>query len=237
MFAPSKPKQIRTFTAGFFSAREMGREVRIVVADDHRMVRKAWQLLLSGKEEYSVVGQAANGAEVLQLLQQVRADLVLMDLDMPVMNGFEATEQIKKSYPWIKVIGLTQQKESGYIKKLFSLGASAYLTKNASDEELFEAVEEVLSDKRYLSREVQDVLSKILLTPCSEEANDTGFLGLSVREIEIVKCIAAGKTTLQISDSLHVSIKTVESHRRNIFKKLGVKNVAQMISKVKDRIV
>lgn len=215
----------------------MSREVRIVVADDHRMVRKAWQLLLSEKEEYNVVGQAANGAEVLQVLQSVRADLVLMDLDMPIMNGFEATEQIKKSYPWIKVIGLTQQKESGYIKKLFSLGASGYLTKNASDEELFEAMEEVLAEKRYLSREVREVLSKSLLEPQHEQAAGTGFLGLSAREIEIVKHIAAGKTTQQISDSLHLSIKTVESHRRNIFKKLGVKNVAQMISKVKDRIV
>ncbi|EMR03970.1 response regulator [Cesiribacter andamanensis] len=215
----------------------MGGEVRIVVADDHRMVRKAWQLLLSAKQQYTVVGQAANGAEVLQLLQTMRADLVLMDLDMPVMNGFDATEQIKKRYPWIKVIGLTQQKESGYIKKLFALGASAYLTKNASDEELFEALEHVLDEKRYLSREVSDVLSKSLLTPPSEGSADQVFMGLSAREIEIVKLIASGHTTLQISNTLHLSIKTIESHRRNIFKKLQVKNVAQMIGKVKDRIV
>jgi DNA-binding NarL/FixJ family response regulator len=215
----------------------MGREIRIVVADDHRMVRKAWQLLLSANHNYSVVGQAANGAEVLQLLQHIRADLVLMDLDMPVMNGFDATEQIKKSYPWIKVIGLTQQKESGYIKKLFALGASGYLTKNASDDELFEAVEQVLDDKRYLSREVSDVLSRSFLGPQTEQTAGGGFTGLSLREIELVKLIAAGNTSLQISDTLCLSIKTVESHRRNIFKKLGVKNVAQMIATVKERII
>lgn len=215
----------------------MSREIRIVVADDHRMVRKAWQLLLSAKQEYTVVGQAANGAEVLQLLQNVRADLVLMDLDMPVMNGFEATAQIKKSYPWIKVIGLTQQKESGYIKKMFALGASGYLTKNASDEELFDALEKVLDDKRYLSREVSDVLSNSLLSPEIPGSTASGFMGLSAREIEIVKLIASGKTTQQISDGLCLSIKTVESHRRNIFKKLDVKNVAQMISSIKDRII
>ncbi|AHM60159.1 two component transcriptional regulator, LuxR family protein [Flammeovirgaceae bacterium 311] len=214
----------------------MGKEVRIIVADDHRMVRKAWELLLGGRDEYRVVGQAANGAEVLQVLQETRADVVLMDLDMPVMNGIEATDRIRNCYPWIKVIALTMQKESAYIKRFFAAGASGFLTKNASEDELLDAVQQVLAGHRYLSREVSDVLSSSLLTPATDDSSHR-LGGLSEREVEIVKLIASGYTTSQIADKLCVSIKTVESHRRNIFKKLDVKNVAQMISKSKERII
>ncbi|WP_224995851.1 response regulator transcription factor [Cesiribacter sp. SM1] len=214
----------------------MRKEVRIVVADDHRMVRKAWELLLAERDDFKVVGQAANGAEVLQVLQETRADIVLMDLDMPVMNGIEATDQIRNCYPWIKVIALTMQKESAYIKRFFAAGASGFLTKNASEDELLDAVQQVLAGQRYLSKEVSEVLSSSLLAPTSDDARSR-LGGLSEREVEIVKLIAAGNTTSQIADKLSVSIKTVESHRRNIFKKLEVKNVAQMISKSKERII
>lgn len=214
----------------------MAKEVRIVVADDHRMVRKAWELLLGERDNYKVVGQAANGAEVLQVLQETRADVVLMDLDMPVMNGIEATDRIRNCYPWIKVIALTMQKESAYIKRFFAAGANGFLTKNASEGELLDAIQQVLAGHRYLSREVSDVLSSSLLAPVSDDGSHR-LGGLSERELEIVKLIAAGYTTSQIADKLCVSIKTVESHRRNIFKKLDVKNVAQMISKSKERII
>lgn len=215
----------------------MEREVRIVIADDHRMVRKAWELLLSECPSFKVVGQAANGAEVLRVLQEVKTDIVLMDLDMPIMNGLEATEKIRNRYPWVKVIALTQQKESGYIKKLFAAGASGFLTKNSSEEELMEAIERVVNGNRYFSKEVSEVLSNSLLMPATEATASETFAGLSSREIEVVKLIAAGKTTSQIADTLSLSIKTVESHRRNIFKKLQVKNVAQMISKTKERLM
>lgn len=212
----------------------MGKEVRIIVADDHRMVRKAWELLLLAKVEYKVVGHAANGAEVLQLLQEVKAEVVLMDLDMPVMNGIEATEKIKNCFPWVKVIALTMQKDSAYVKRFFAAGAHGFITKNASEQELMEAIEEVLQGKRYLSKEVTDVLSNSLLEPAAASKQD--FYGLSEREIEVIKLIAYGSTTSQIADTLHLSVKTVESHRRNIFKKLQVKNVAQLMTKTKERV-
>ena len=212
----------------------MAKEVRIVVADDHKMVRKAWELLLSEKKEYKVVGQAANGVEVLQVLEAVRADVVLMDLDMPVMNGIEAADRIKNCFPWVKVIALTMQKDSAYIKRFFAAGAHGFITKNASDGELLEAIEEVLAGRRYLSKEVSEVLSNNLLESGSIKKDD--FHGLSEREVEIVKLISSGNTTNQIADSLHLSVKTVESHRRNIFKKLQVKNVAQLLTKTKERI-
>ena len=214
----------------------MTKEIRIVVADDHRMVRKAWELLLSENKAYKVVGQAANGAEVLQLLQEIKADVVLMDLDMPVMNGIEATEKIRNCFPWVKVIALTMQKDSAYIKRFFASGASGFLTKNASDGELLEAVQEVLTGKRYISKEVSEVLSNSLLEPFISEQKQQ-FQGLSERELEIIKLISAGSTTNKIADLLNISVKTVESHRRNIFKKLQVKNVAQLMSKTKERIV
>ena len=212
----------------------MDREVRIIVADDHRMVRKAWELLLLAQSSYKVVGHAANGAEVLQLLQEMKVDVVLMDLDMPVMNGIEATDRIKNCYPWVKVIALTMQKDSAYIKRFFAAGAHGFITKNASEEELLEAIDAVVQGKRYLSKEVSDVLSNTLLEPA--DAGKQSFFGLSEREIEIIKLIAEGSTTNNIADLLHLSVKTVESHRRNIFKKLQVKNVAQLMTKTKERV-
>jgi DNA-binding NarL/FixJ family response regulator len=212
----------------------MGKEIRIIVADDHRMVRKAWELLLLAREEYKVVGHAANGAEVLQLLQELKVDVVLMDLDMPVMNGIEATDKIRNCFPWVKVIALTMQKDSTYIKRFFSAGAHGFITKNASEDELMEAIQDVLEGKRYLSKEVSDVLSNSLLEPAVSRKQN--FYGLSEREIEIIKLIAKGSTTNEIADMLHLSVKTVESHRRNIFKKLQVKNVAQLMTKTKERV-
>lgn len=211
-------------------------DIKIIIADDHRMVRKAWELLLAEKEGIKVIGEASNGQEVLNLLYKQKADIVLMDLDMPIMNGIEATEKIKSRFPWVKIIVLTMQKDYVYIEQLFALGASGFLTKNGSEEELFEALEKVTSGGRFLSEEIGNVVSERLLI---KEAGGSGFLNqdLTSREIEIIKLIMAGNTTSQIADLLFVSIKTIESHRRNIFKKLSVKNVAQLISKVKHRII
>ena len=187
----------------------MAKVVRIVVADDHKMVRKAWELLLSEKKEYKVVGQAANGAEVLQLLQEVRADVVLMDLDMPVMNGIEATDRIKNCFPWVKVIALTMQKDNAYIKRFFAAGAHGFITKNASDGELLEAIEEVLAGRRYLSKEVSEVLSNNLLESSTSSRKDD-FHGLSEREIEIVKLIASGNTTISLTPSYKALKRSLE---------------------------
>lgn len=199
----------------------MGRAARIVIADDHRMVRKAWELLLAPNKDYKVVGNASNGVEVLDLLQETRVDVVLMDLDMPVMNGITATDKIKAEYPWVKVIALTMQKDSTYIKKFLAAGASAFITKNASEDELMNALEEVMAGQQYLSEEVTEVLNNS--NPEQEDSKQSFEQQLSAREKEIVGMIAKGNTTNQIADTLSLSAKTVESHRRNIFKKLGVK--------------
>ena len=211
-------------------------DVRIIIADDHRMVRKAWSLLLEEMEGVRVVAQAANGQEVLDLLYKQKVEIVLMDLDMPIMNGIEATEKIKSRFPWVKVVVLTMQKDYGYIEQLFALGASGFLTKNASEKELFDALEKVTAGGRFLSEEVGNALSERLLVR-KEDALPKRSFDLTSREIEIIKLIMAGQKTSQIADQLFLSVKTIESHRRNIFKKLAVKNVAQLISTVKNRII
>ncbi len=210
--------------------------IKIIIADDHRMVRKAWELLLSEKENLKVVGQASNGQELVQLLEKQKADIVLLDLDMPLMGGLEATEKIKNRFPWVKIIILTMQKDYAYIEKSFSLGASGFLTKNASEEELFKAVEKVAAGGRYLSDEVGSIMSERLLLQETDKAGSVNK-ELTLREIEIIKLIKSGHTTGEIAETLFLSVKTVESHRRNIFKKLSVKNVAQLLSTVKNRII
>ncbi len=210
--------------------------VKIVIADDHRMVRKAWEILLEERADFSVVGQASNGQEVVSFLEKNKADIILMDLDMPVMNGFEATEKIKNRFPWVKVIGLSMQKDYAYIQKMFSVGASGYLTKNASEMELFEAVEQVAGGEKYISKEVSQVLSSRLINKEQAEESEP-YSDLTKREMEVIKLIMAGKTTNQIAEKLFLSTKTIESHRRSIFKKLNVKNIAQMLQKVQGRII
>lgn len=214
----------------------MNDEIKIVIADDHRMVRKAWEILLSERPGFKVVGQASNGRNLIQMLPGVKTDVVLMDLDMPVMNGIDAMERIKNRFPWIKVICLSMQKDYVYINKMFSLGASGYLTKNASEDELFEAIEKVGCGGKFISKEVSEVLNERLLQ-VENTSDSKKYNTLTEREVEVIKLILRGSTTNQIAETLFLSPKTVESHRRNIFKKLDVRNVAQMINTVKGRII
>jgi DNA-binding NarL/FixJ family response regulator len=210
--------------------------VRIALAEDHAMIRKAWILLLGEMENVTVVGEASNGRELIQLLEKKTVDIVLMDIDMPLMNGIEATEIIKNRCPWVKIIALTMQKEFAFLKRIFSLGAMGFITKNSSKEELFEAIQAVSEGRKYVCDELNgallDKLSHPSKTSFDKESNKSN---LTRRELEIVKLIAEGATSRDIAQRLCLSLKTVEAHRGNVFRKLKVKNVAEMLKKVREQ--
>jgi len=207
-------------------------QLKVIIADDHLHVRKAWSLLLAERADIKVIGEATSGVEVINILKASHANLVIMDIDMPGMNGVQTAEEISSNHPWTKVLVLTMHKEKSYIKKMFQLGAHGYITKNATPEELYTAIDTIRKGEKYLSPEVQTVLleefSYNLINPSHKP-------GLSEREIEIIKLISEGLTSFQISEKLFLSIKTVESHRGNIYKKLGVKNVAEMLKIAKSK--
>lgn len=177
-----------------------------------------------------VVGEASNGQEVLQLLEEKRPSMVLMDLDMPVMDGVEATRLIKERFPEVRIIVLTMHREPEFVEKLIRLGATGFLTKNSSKEELLAAVSIVHRGGQYICADAGGSLSAI-----RADTSNKGML--SEREIEIIRLISDGHKTKDISDRLSISIKTVEAHRSNIFKKLQVKNVAAMLRTARQKAI
>jgi DNA-binding NarL/FixJ family response regulator len=154
-----------------------------------------------------------------------------MDIFMPEMNGVEATSIIRNRFPWMKIIILSVQTELAYVKKLFTMGVSGYITKNSPKEELFEAITTVFNGKEYLSKDI------IQRKAQQSDSNGVARKHLSKREIEIIKLIQEGLTNKEISERMFISLKTVESHRTNIFRKLRIKNVAELLKYVHDNMM
>jgi DNA-binding NarL/FixJ family response regulator len=197
--------------------------VNILLVDDHQIVVNGLKSLLAQKPEYLVKGEALNGAEALAVLAVLKIDLVLMDIDMPVMNGIEATKEIKKQFPEVKIIMLTMHDEKAMIKSMLDLGADGYLLKNSSLSELHNAIQSVYLGKQFLS----DDVNSALMAP---DIDKSGALSeLTDREIEIIKLIAEGMSNKEIGDKLFISHRTVDTHRTNLMNKLGLHNVAGIV--------
>lgn len=196
----------------------------ILIVDDYKMIREAWNQLLQLHGYVNVVGEAENGKEAIEKCELLKPDLVLMDINMPEMNGVDAIRIIKNQHPWIKIIALTVQMELAFVKSVLKYGAEGFITKNSDKEELFKAIELVLDNERYLCKDVQQLL-------LSNTINDTERKkrSLTIRELEIIRFIGEGMTSTQIATKLYLNVKTIESHRRNIFKKLDVKNSVELI--------
>ncbi len=178
---------------------------------------------MSQQSSAQVVGEASNGIQALEMCEKLKPDVVLMDLNMPVMNGVDAIRNVKQRFPWIKVIALTVLTEFAYVKSVLKLGAEGYLSKNSDTEELYLAIETVHQGDQFLGKDVQ----KILLQNALDE--DPANKRLTARELEIIELISRGLTSLEIAKQLHLNVKTIESHRRNIFRKTNVKNSIELI--------
>lgn len=207
----------------------MGR-YRIVLADDHVLLRQGLKRILEKKANLEVVGEAGNGLELLNLLHKLKADMIILDISMPNLRGIEAIHEIKAIHPEMKILILTMHKDKEYLHQTISAGADGYLLKEDADTELFSAVETVRQGKIYvsphLSNDLVDEWAKIRRgesKPVSE--NDK----LTTREKEILKLIAEGKSSKEIADLLFISVRTVEHHRANIMNKLNLKKTAELV--------
>lgn len=203
------------------------RQTKVILADDHRMIRKAWKLMLDPHKHLSVIAEAENGTEVISLCEKELVNLVLMDIEMPELNGVETTKILTERSPFTKVIIISMFSDRHYVKKLFSAGAKAYLTKNSTEEELIKAIEVVRSGGKYIASELQNSFIDEAIKEDTEEKK------LTKREKEIIRLISEGCTSKSIAEKLFVSLKTVECHRTNIYKKLNVKNVMELIMATK----
>jgi two-component system response regulator NreC len=201
--------------------------IKIVLADDHQIVRHGLRSLLSAEPDMEVVGEADNGRAVIRLVQEHAPQVVIMDISMPDLNGIEATRLILGENPGIKVIALSMHSDSLFVLNMFKAGASGYLLKDCALEELVKAVRTVMARKVYLSPGISDIVIKDFVVGYSS-ADSSAYSILTNREREVLQLMAEGKTTNQIADSLCVSVKTVEAHRKQMMNKLDIHSVAEL---------
>jgi two-component system response regulator NreC len=197
--------------------------IKVLLVDDHQIIIDGLKSLLKNSNEISVVADANNGREALRILDILEIDVVLMDIDMPVLNGIDTLKEIGKQSFGVKVIILSMHNEAGMIKSLMNIGANGYLLKSCAQEELIDAIRKVASGQSYFSTEV--TLS--LLNPA--QSNQPTEL-LTERETEIIKLIAEGFSNKEIGSKLFISHRTVDTHRTNLMKKIDVSNIAGLIS-------
>jgi DNA-binding NarL/FixJ family response regulator len=197
--------------------------IKVLLADDHQLVIDGLKALLEHQSDLVIIGQAKNGQEVLDFLKNEQPDLILLDVNMPVLNGIQTTTLIRQQYPQVKVLILTMYKNKTIINGLVRLGARGCILKNTGNGELNEAIRTVAAGGTFFSTEIA-----VLLTEEKEETVTKENVVLSEREVEILKALANGMTSKEIGQRLFLSIYTVETHRKNINHKLGFSNVAEV---------
>ncbi|MGZ3862885.1 MAG: response regulator [Bacteroidia bacterium] len=196
--------------------------ISIIIADDHSIIRDGLRAMLEKNNFCKIVGEAANGEELLELLKSTPCDIVCTDISMPKMDGVEATKQIVKNFPKIKVMCLSMHEEAGFIKQMMEAGAVGYVFKDSPSEELQTAIEAVNSGKKYFNQKLFDILLNM-------ESSGKTVSVLSSREKEILKLIAEEYTNPEIAEKLFLSVRTVDTHRQNLIQKLDVKNTAGLV--------
>ncbi len=204
-------------------------KIRILLADDHSVLRAGLKLLLNNEPDFVVVGEASNGEEALRLLEHKRADVLLLDLSMPNMGGLECIREIKSRGLAIKILVLTMYADEQYVREAMQAGAKGYVEKNAVDTELFVALRTVARGHRYLSPQNAQVLINSLLSDSPREASDDPYTVLSTREREVLKLIVRGHSMSQIADMLCLSVKTVDTYKTRLMEKLHCSKKNQLV--------
>jgi len=203
----------------------MSPKYRIVIAEDHTILREGLRALLSSNPDFEIVGEAEDGREAIRCVEKLKPHLVLTDLSMPRMNGMEAIREIRRRAPETKVLVLTVHKTDEYILATLQAGADGYLLKDSTHAELLAAVRHVLSGKHYISPGISDKVLDGYLEGRKTLETRTSWETLTAREREILKLIAEGYKNKEIADDLCISVKTVEKHRANLMEKLNLHNV------------
>lgn len=208
--------------------------IKVLIADDHRLFIDGLKAMLEGTPEIEVVGEAMNGQEVLAFCTRQDLDIVIMDISMPGMDGIDATKQLVKSHPQIKILCLSMHNDRNFISDMLKNGAHGYILKNTGKEELLEALHSLQSGETYLGEEVR----KTLLNSFMKQDKLPPTEKLSDREKEVLECIAGGLTTQEIAEQLFISKNTVETHRKNLLYKLQAKNTAELVNNAfKKRVI
>lgn len=209
--------------------------IKLMLVDDHKMIRDGLKTYLEDVDDIEIVGEADNGQHCLDQLADLSPDIVLTDMNMPVMDGIDLTRAIKTDHPNIKVIALTMMGESQHIKQMLAEGAMGYLLKNASEEEIKIAIKNVHVGGTYYSPEVTNIIMNNIRKVKSPKNNMAMEMELSEREKEVLHLILKEYSNQEIADELFISVRTVDAHKRNLLDKTGSKNIAGLVLYALDR--
>ncbi|MBI4277283.1 MAG: response regulator transcription factor [Armatimonadetes bacterium] len=203
--------------------------IRVLLADDHTVVREGVRVILTAQPDIEVVGEAATGREAVDLSRRLKPDVVVMDVSMPDLNGIEATRVIKQEMPEINVLGLTMHEDEAYVFQLLKAGASGYVLKRAAAHDLVEGVRAASRGEAFLYPSVAKAVVEDYLRRLESGGEREKYDGLTEREREILTLVAEGFTNQQIAEKLYISVKTVQTHRAHIMEKLGLHDRAELV--------
>ena len=203
--------------------------IRILLADDHTVVRKGLRLLLESHPGFKVIAEAANGREALSLAEEHTPDVVVLDVAMPLLNGIETARQISGKLPQTAIVFLSMHSDEGYVLKALKSGAKAYLLKDSAEDDLINAIKAVSDGKAFFSPAISKMLVEDYMRQMREREVEDSYELLTTREREILQLFAEGKSVKEVATILDLSLYTVETHRSNIFQKLDLHSVAELI--------
>ncbi|MEE8591456.1 MAG: response regulator transcription factor [Spirochaetia bacterium] len=200
-------------------------KVRILLADDHRIMREGLKALLEKHSSMEVIAEAENGIQTLEIARREKPDVIIMDIAMPDINGIEATRQLKSEMTDIKIVALSMHSDRRFVTEILKAGASAYVLKQSAFEDLEKAIKTVMMNRTFLSADILETVVGDYVSQLSKSEYEA-YRQLSNRERQVLQLIAEGNSTKEIAYKLHVSVKTIESHRQNIMAKLSIHNLA-----------
>ena len=203
--------------------------IEIFIADDHTIVRQGLRKLLEEEDDLKITGEAMNGREAVQKVQELKPDIIIMDIAMPVLNGIEAARQIKQSFLKTKIIILSMHDHTRYIRELLSIGVSGYLLKNAVSDDIIQAIKAAVKGEIYLSPSISNRVIEDYVGMNQKTSQDELYNTLTNREREVFQMMVEGYTTKKISEILCLSPSTIKSHRSNIMEKLKMENISKLI--------
>lgn len=206
----------------------MPKKIRILLADDHTIVRQGLEKLLAEQPDFQVVGEATNGQVVVDKAEELQPDVIILDIAMPLLNGIEAAKRIRKILPSCKILILSMYSHEHYIHQLLEVGISGYLLKDSSGKEIIQAIRTAMNNETFLSPSISQIVVDSYLSPQKKSSYEERYAKLSNREREIFQLIAEGHSTRQITDILCISTSTVKTHRAKIMEKLGIDSTAHL---------
>jgi two-component system response regulator NreC len=204
-------------------------KTRVLLADDHRLMRSGLRLVIERHPEFTVVGEADDGRQAVSMAESLQPDVIVMDIGMPNLNGIEAARQISEKHPEIAIVMLSMHSDEGYVLRALKSGARAYLLKDSAEEDLTRAIEAVRDGKSFFSPAVSKVLLQDYMRKLQRAGVEDSYDLLSGREREVLQLVAEGKSSKEIAGLLNLSTYTVETHRSNIMQKLNLKGIPELI--------